>query len=48
MLQAEELKASLESAFLWVHEKDGDENRDRALANLGKVIEYLEGRTATL
>jgi Nucleotidyltransferase of unknown function (DUF6036) len=48
LLRPDELRASLESAFLWIHEKDGDENRERAFRNLERVIDYLEGRSASL
>jgi hypothetical protein len=48
LLTAEELRQSLQSAFIWVHEKDDDPDRDRAFANLAKVVDYLEGRSRTL
>ena len=48
LLSPDELRASLESAFLWIHQKDGDENRQRAFANLQKVIDYLNGKRTTL
>jgi uncharacterized nucleotidyltransferase DUF6036 len=48
LVTAEGLRQSLESAFIWVHEKDDDPGRDRAFANLAKVIDYLEGRSRTL
>jgi len=44
LLSAAELTASLESAFIWTTAKDGAEDRDRAFANLQRVIDYLEGR----
>jgi len=47
-LHAEGLKGSLESAFRWTTEKDGDTSRDRAFANLEKVIAYLDGRSRIL
>jgi hypothetical protein len=48
LLRAGDLTASLESAFAWIMEKDGDEGRDRAFANLKRVLEYLEGRVTSL
>jgi hypothetical protein len=48
LLRPEELRASLESAFLWTAEKDGDEDRERAFAHLAKVIDYLEGRSRSM
>jgi len=48
LLRPETLRASLESAFAWTAAKDGDEDRDRAFANLATVIDYLEGRSMTL
>jgi hypothetical protein len=48
LLRAEDLRASLESAFLWTTAKDGDPDRDRAFANLDRVIAYLEGRVRSL
>ena len=48
LLRAEGLRASLESAFLWTTAKDGDPDRDRAFANLERVIAYLEGRVRSL
>lgn len=47
LLTAEKLRASLESAFLWTMEKDGDPDRDRAFANLDKVITFLKGRSTS-
>lgn len=47
-LRADELRASLESAFLWDLDKDGDEHRDRAFANLGQVTEYLAGTRSSV
>jgi hypothetical protein len=48
LVTAEGLRRSLESAFLWVHEKDDDPDRDRAFHNLAKMIAYLEGRASSL
>jgi hypothetical protein len=48
VLQADKLRASLEKAWIWTMEKDGDPLRDAAFANLQTVIDYLEGRSATL
>lgn len=48
LLEPKELRASLESAFLWSHEKDGDRDRDTAFANLAKVIDYLDGGSLSL
>jgi hypothetical protein len=47
-LQAEELRQSLESAFRWTTDKDGDPDRERAFANLDHVVLYLEGKTRSL
>jgi hypothetical protein len=47
-LHAERLRASLESAFRWTSEKDGDPDRERAFANLERVVAYLDGRSSTL
>jgi hypothetical protein len=47
-LDPEVLRARLESAFMWSHPKEGDPVRERAFANLKKLIQYLEGRTRTL
>jgi hypothetical protein len=48
LLDADQLRASLESAFRWTTSKDGDDQRDNAFANLEKVIAYLSGETRTL
>src|SRR5207245_454206 len=48
LLKPGPLRASLESAFIWTTEKDGDDQRDRAFANLAKVIDYIEGKTSLL
>jgi hypothetical protein len=48
LLRIEELRASLASAFAWVHEKDGDADRERAFANLEQVAAYLDGTSASL
>jgi hypothetical protein len=48
VLHAEALRRSLESAFLWTTDKDGDPDRDRAFANLERVVAYLEGRSRSL
>ena len=45
-LDADALKATFESAFMWAEKEDPD--RDLAARNLARVIEYLEGRTRTL
>lgn len=47
-LQPEQLRASVEKAWLWSTDKDGDEMRDTTFLNLNRVIEYLEGRSKTL
>jgi hypothetical protein len=47
-LEGRELRESLESAFLWTTDKDGDPDRDRAFAHLERVLQYLEGRSSTL
>jgi hypothetical protein len=44
LLKAGALRQSLESAFAFVHEKDGD----RAFANLERVLQYLEGAISSL
>lgn len=48
LLQAAQLRESLEKAWIWSLEKDGDPLRDAAFAHLQIVIDYLEGRSATL
>lgn len=48
LLAADALRLALEKAFTWSLEKDGDPWRDTAFANLQRVIDYLEGRSATL
>ena len=48
VLQVDKLRESMDKAWMWTTEKDGDEMRDRAFANLEKVIAYLEGRSRTL
>jgi hypothetical protein len=47
-LHTESLRASLESAFRWTADKDGDPDRERAFANLKKVVAYLDGESRTL
>jgi hypothetical protein len=47
-LEGEKLRQALERALIWDHEKDGDPHRERAFANLTRVIAYLEGRSRTL
>jgi hypothetical protein len=47
-LRADQLRQSLENAWMWTMEKDGDPLRDAAFANLEKLIDYLEGRSRTL
>lgn len=48
VLQTEKLRESMAKAWHWSTPKDGDDLRDRAFANLEKVIDYLEGRSPTL
>ncbi len=48
LLQVENLRRSLEGAFIWETEESGDPDRERAFANLGKVIAYLEGNSRDL
>jgi hypothetical protein len=48
LLRAEKLRQSLEGAFLWEPEDSGDPDRERAFANLNKVIAYLEGDSRDL
>jgi Nucleotidyltransferase of unknown function (DUF6036) len=45
-LNAARLRKTLDSAFTWADKDDPD--RERAVANLGRVIDYLEGRTSAL
>jgi Nucleotidyltransferase of unknown function (DUF6036) len=45
-LDSDRLTQALDSAFAWAEKDDPD--RDRAVANLKRVIEYLEGRIRTL
>ena len=47
-LQAAKLRQSLTSAFMWETEESGDPGRERAFANLDKVIAYLEGNSRDL
>jgi hypothetical protein len=42
------LRDRLESAFRWSLDKDGDEHRDRAFANLGLVLRYMKGEISAL
>jgi hypothetical protein len=48
LLDPGELRRSLESAFAWSMEKDGDPDRERAFANLERVIAYIEGKSRSL
>jgi Nucleotidyltransferase of unknown function (DUF6036) len=48
VLKADELRQSLEKAWIWHLEKDGNPDRDAAFANLERVINYLQGRSASL
>jgi len=45
-LDADRLSEAFDSAFAWAEKDDPD--RERAAANLRRVIDYLEGRTRTL
>jgi hypothetical protein len=47
-LEADRLMAALELAFRWTTEKDGDPDRERAFANLQRVVDYLAGKSRTL
>jgi hypothetical protein len=47
-LRADKLEAALELAFIWSLPKDGDPDRDRAFANLERVLRYLRGESRTL
>lgn len=47
-LRADRLRESLESAFCWSMEKDGNPDRDRAFDNLQRVVLYLRGKSRTL
>jgi hypothetical protein len=42
-LEPGKLRRSLDGAFMWETEETGDPDRERAFANLEKVIAYLEG-----
>ena len=46
VLRPDQLRKSMTEAWLW--EPPDDEQRDAAFANLQIVIDYLEGRSATL
>jgi hypothetical protein len=48
LLDPAELRRSLEAAFIWTTEKDGDPDRERAFANLERVVAYLEGKSRSL
>ena len=48
MLNAAKLTESLESAFSWSMAKDGNSARDRAFANLERVVLYLQGKSRSL
>ncbi|HZT81768.1 MAG TPA: DUF6036 family nucleotidyltransferase, partial [Gemmataceae bacterium] len=48
LLKATDLKRSLDSAFLWSLEKDGDPDREAAFNHLQVVSDYLEGRRRSL
>jgi len=48
LLQPESLRRSLEGAFIWETEESGDLGRERAFANLDKLIAYLEGNSRDL
>jgi hypothetical protein len=48
VLQVENLRSALEGAFLWETEESGDSDRERAFANLERVIAYLLGDSANV
>jgi hypothetical protein len=48
LLDPAELRRSVESAFVWVAEKDDDPDRDRAFLHLERVTDYLEGKTRSV
>ena len=48
LVTVEQLKLSLNGAFMWETEESGDPGRERAFANLEKVIAYLEGNAREL
>jgi hypothetical protein len=48
LIHADQLRRSLESAFLWSTEGEDDPERERAFTNLRKVIDYMEGRAGAL
>ncbi len=45
-LDSGRLREALESAFAWAEK--GDPDREQALANLTRVVDYLKGKTRTL
>jgi hypothetical protein len=47
-LQEEQLRRSLNGAFMWETEETGDPDRERAFTNLEKVIAYLKGDSRDL
>jgi Nucleotidyltransferase of unknown function (DUF6036) len=47
-LQEEKLRQSLNGAFMWETEETGDPDRERAFANLEKVLAYLKGDSRDL
>jgi hypothetical protein len=48
LLRAERVEQSLQSAWMWTSEKDGDEGRERAFANFARLKAYLLGEAAGL
>jgi len=48
LIQADKLRLSLEQAFLWDHDKDGDPARETAFTNLARVESYLVGAVRSL
>ena len=48
LLDPTTLRRSLESAFTWAAEKDGDPAREAAFAHLETVNDYLEGRRRSI
>lgn len=48
LLNPTDLRRSLELAFFWDAEKDGDPDREAAFAHFETVIDYIEGRRRSL
>jgi Nucleotidyltransferase of unknown function (DUF6036) len=48
LLKPDKLREAMEQAWINTMDKDGDPLRERAFANLEKVLAYLNGETTTL